>query len=122
MTGSLRLNHVAVPARDIGESIRFYSAFGLEQGFTRRDAQGQVDLQQMTGAGGFVELIRDDSELAAPRGHFGLGAVDIAAAVADLAAKGISPLEPVRRGVSGVDFVFFTDPSGNLVEITAPAS
>lgn len=119
--GTLRLNHVAVPARDIDRSARFYQALGLVPGFRKPGPDGQVILQQMGDGAGFVELILTDRPDLAPGRHLGLRADRLGPVIDALAAQGIAPTEPARRGISGVAFVFFQDPSGNLVEITAPA-
>lgn len=114
------LNHVALPSQDIAASVRFYEAFGFVQAFAKRDASQATVLQQMALGSTFVELIQMQAPQASQDYHFGLLTDDIHGACAALLAKGISPDGPIERGISGVDYVFFSDPSGNLIEITAP--
>lgn len=116
----LAFNHVAIPTRDIAASARFYEAFGFGVGLVKHDAEQAVVLQQMTLGSHFVELILTQAPQARADHHFGILTDDIHATCAALLAKGISPEGPVARGISGVDYVFFADPSGNLIEITAP--
>jgi|AntAceMinimDraft_1070359.scaffolds.fasta_scaffold239974_2 catechol 2,3-dioxygenase-like lactoylglutathione lyase family enzyme len=113
------IKHVALPSSDIETSVRFFQTFGFETGFSKLDESGQLDLQQMGCGSCFVELIRTESTPQASGWHLGLSVDDIAFALDILAKEGLFPMGPVRRGVSGVDYVFFKDPSGNLIEITA---
>ncbi|OSP55787.1 VOC family protein [Pseudoruegeria sp. SK021] len=116
----LGLSHVALPTRDIARSVTFYRAFGMAPKFCKRDGSGDIILQQLSCAAGFVELVKTSETAPAPDAHFGLHAPDLAPVLEHLTRAGITPTTPVRRGISGVDFVFFRDPSGNLVELTAP--
>ncbi|KUF10850.1 VOC family protein [Pseudoponticoccus marisrubri] len=115
---ALTLNHVALAAPDPGRSMAFYAAFGFRPGFRRTDDAGRIALQQMWRGTVFVELLADRTDPAP--GHFGLHCPDLEAVLDHLAAQGIAPLYPPRRGQSGVLWTFFEDPAGNLVEVTAP--
>lgn len=114
----LTLNHVAIAAPEPERSMAFYAAFGFRPGFVRHTPAGEIELQQMQRGPVFVELLADGTAPAA--GHFGLHTADIAPLLAHLADQGITPLHPPKRGASGVLWTFFTDPAGNLVEVTSP--
>lgn len=114
----LTLNHVAIAAPDPERSMAFYTAFGFEPGFQRRDDSGRIELQQMRRGATFVELLAD-KDTGAP-GHFGLHTPDLMAVLRHLGQQGIEPLHPPRPGTSGVLWTFFEDPAGNMVEVTAP--
>ncbi|MGQ7848539.1 VOC family protein [Granulosicoccus sp. 3-233] len=114
----LSLNHVAIAAPDPERSMAFYAAFGFRPDFAKRDAAGQITLQQMRRGEFFVELLADQDAMAP--GHFGLHTADLDALLQHLDAQGLQPLHPVQRGVSGVLWTFFEDPAGNRVEVTSP--
>lgn len=116
MNDSLILNHVAIPTRNMEDSAAFYEALGFTRGFERR-VQGRTTLLQMRQGPTFIELIVSGE---APSGHFGLASQDMERTLVEMKAAGIVPDAAPRRGETGVLFAFFTDPAGNLVEITAP--
>jgi len=116
---SLKLSHVAISARDVDASARFYTLLGGEPGFRRANKAGRTELLQMRFGDTFVELLAD-----APLpcgGHFALASPDIDATWKLLNDNGHAPLDKPALGASGVTWFFVDDPGGNSVEITAPS-
>jgi methylmalonyl-CoA/ethylmalonyl-CoA epimerase len=113
-----RIDHVGIACHDLEERVAFYeSAFGLTVVHTEvNEAQGVREA--MLGVGGsYVQLLqptRADSPVArflARNGegvhHIGYGVDDVAAAVDDLAGKGLTLVdERPRHGSMGAAIAF----------------
>jgi catechol 2,3-dioxygenase-like lactoylglutathione lyase family enzyme len=115
MPSPLRLRHVAIPAPDIAASAAFYTLLGGQPGFVRHDA-GRVTLLQLHFGDGFVELLADAGSPGG--GHFAFSTDDIEQVWSLLERHGHRPAARPRRGASGVQWFFVSDPAGNAVEIT----
>jgi catechol 2,3-dioxygenase-like lactoylglutathione lyase family enzyme len=123
-THVFRMNHICIPVTDIARSRRFYEALGLAKGFER--ISENEHLQQMICAdGSFVELVKTASADVIRFGrspHFGLQTSDIRATLVDLGMRGIKVIGSIKRGASGVDWVFLEDPDRHLIELTSEVS
>jgi len=58
--------------------------------------------------------------VAGPRGYLAVSVADVDATYADLAAKGVPFVQPPTDKPWGLRMAHFTDPEGNLWEITQP--
>ena len=104
-----RLDFVAVPSRDAERSVRFYAdVLGL-----RRDEHAQYEVWAGDTCVGIWEPERVGMEFAPQRnGHLALHVDDVAAARAELEAKGVEfGAETLDTGVCHM--ALFRDPDGN---------
>jgi catechol 2,3-dioxygenase-like lactoylglutathione lyase family enzyme len=121
-----RVDHVAVIAKDIEESIRFYTdLFGFEVKARMEIEQQQIRnaLMHAEGDDFVVELVQftDDRDYYYGDGMFEVLALkvdDIYAAITELKGKDVEFLmdEPVNPGDGG-KFIFFRGPAGEKLEL-----
>lgn len=119
----LSINHVTVIVNDLEEACRFYEEeFNLEPlpafkfdypaQFYRINSEQQLHLTEWEDTPSF-------------RGHFAIHVDDFSECFRRMKARGVidtSPWGKVRRLPDGGMQMFVRDPSGNLVEISCPAS
>lgn len=115
----LRFRHVVLPTADISDRLRFFRALGFELVFSKSDADVHPTLQQMGDGTCFVEQIRNETTPDPSEWPRGLSVDHLASAIDMLAKDRLHRLGPFQHRVSGGDFAFFKDWSGNLIEITA---
>jgi lactoylglutathione lyase len=123
----LRFGHVAFRARDLEASIRWYAdAFGAREAYraTRDDGSPQLVYLEMEAAPGqMIELFPDGKNPIEPPAdavgyaHWCVLVDDLDAALAHLAALGVTPPAPPRTGRAGQKLAFVADPDGNRVEL-----
>ena len=107
------VDYIRIPAKDIAESKRFYGeVLGLPFGPTQHEdwieyQAGDVTLAVMT------PETHDDVFAAFPPGTIALGVPDVAAAKAELEAKGVEVGEMWDSGVCNGAGV--SDPAGNRI-------
>ncbi|HEY6471596.1 MAG TPA: VOC family protein [Acidimicrobiales bacterium] len=110
------VDHVAINVPDVPGGIAFYTdTMGLVQNHTRPDF-GFPGAWLDTASGQQVHLI--EAEVPKNVGqHFALVFDDLAAAVAELRARGLKVSEPVPVGTTGRQQAFTSDPWGNGIEL-----
>jgi lactoylglutathione lyase len=126
MTG-VRLGHVAFRVRDLEVSIGWYAeALGAQEAFRATEEGGAPLLVYLElAAGQFIELFPGGKnpveQPPAPIGyaHTCLVVDDLAATLAHLAARGVTPTAPPRTGRAGQALAFIDDPDGNRLELMA---
>jgi glyoxylase I family protein len=110
------VDHVAINVGDVPGGIAFYTEkIGLVQNSTRPDF-GFPGAWLDTANGQQVHLI----EAAVPTNlgqHFALAFDDLAAAVAELRARGLQVSDPSPVGTTGRSQAFTIDPWGNAIEL-----
>ena len=121
-----RIHHVAVIAADYERSKAFYTqTLGLRVvAETYRAARQSHKLDLVLPDGGQIELFsfpgappRPSWPEACGLRHLCFAVTDLAAAIAELAARGV-PVEPVRVDeLTGKRFTFFADPDGLPLEL-----
>ena len=134
-----RLDHVSFTVGDLSRSVGFYQRFGLqpiksysaegsdtdEGTATTNAAMEIVWLRSESGNGPMLELIRylnypiDRSVLNSNVGaaHLCFAVEDVWGAYERLDADGIEFLSAPHRDEFGVQWVYFRDPDGNVVEM-----
>lgn len=127
--GRIRLDAVAVTARDMARSVAFYEALGV---VFEAHGPGDAHVEGRTEAGG-VRLMIDSAALAAEligaparpanHAHFAMlcdspGAVD--RTVAALAETGAEVIAPPWDAVWGQRYATVADPDGYRVDLFAP--
>lgn len=131
MLGARRLHHVGVVVRDLDAAAAMYGALGFRDG--DRFAVPEQLIEAITyhaGPGGYMELIAPTdpagaiARFMAKRGegmhHVAFAVDDIAAELADLAARGVRLIDEVPRiGAHGwrVAFIHPESCNGVLVEL-----
>ena len=102
-----QVDFISIPTRDAARAIAWYrDVLGLPQS---RVTDGEVETPNVTLS--FWEPEREDLPFAPNEAGFGIRVADVAAARAELEAKGV---EFVGERDSGVcDMAFFEDPDGN---------
>jgi catechol 2,3-dioxygenase-like lactoylglutathione lyase family enzyme len=102
------VDFLTIPTRDVERAVRWYTeVLGLEPG-----AEGEVETPNVTIS--FWNPERDGEELRPHVGGFGIRVTDVAAARAELEAKGVEfHGETVDTGVCHMGF--FRDPDGNTI-------
>jgi lactoylglutathione lyase len=121
----VRFGHVAFRVADLEASIRWYGeAFGAREAFRANREDGSPQLVYVELAPGqFVELFPNGKnriqEPPEPLGyaHTCLLVDDLEAALAHLAAMGVTPANPPRTGRAGQSLAFIADPDGNRIEL-----
>lgn len=116
------IDHVAVHCSDLGRSVAFYrDNFGFEE-FSRHERPGG-GISYMRLGPTVLELTQKQGEPMSGM-HFALEAEDMDAAVADLAARGLEPLQAMRpltaRRPGEPDTTrraVFAGPDGEMIEI-----
>jgi catechol 2,3-dioxygenase-like lactoylglutathione lyase family enzyme len=103
-----QVDFLTIPTRDVERSVAFYrDVFGLEPG-----VEGEVETPNVTLS--FWNPERDGEAFVANRAGFALRVGDVAAARAELEAKGVEFYgETYDSGVCHMAFAF--DPDGNTV-------
>ncbi|MGN6562497.1 MAG: VOC family protein [Thermomicrobiales bacterium] len=122
---AVSIGHVAFHVRDLDASIRWYAeAFGAREAFRAQRDDGTPQLVYLELAPGqFIELFPGGQNLITPPSnplgyaHTCLVVDDLAAALAHLAALGVTPTSPPRTGRAGQALTFITDPDGNRLEL-----
>ena len=116
-----RIDHVAVHVADLRRSVEFYERhFGFRPYFQHSTAGREIAYLRL--GDGVLELTRDPG--AAISGfHFCLEVENLAAAVADLQARGVAMMRaphqtPARHpGEAGWRRVVFSGPDGEQIEL-----
>ena len=125
------LGHAAYAVKDIEASIEFYvEKLGMEEAFRMHGEDGSLWIVYLSaGNGSFVELFPEaelevDPEQPASYKHLCLHVDDMAATLEHMAAKGLEPLNPPRKGQDGNTQAWVKDPDGNPIELMeiAPTS
>jgi lactoylglutathione lyase/glyoxylase I family protein len=121
-----RTDHIAIIAKDMDESLRFYTDLLGYELFERGEiASERIKIARLRAPGDtfVVELVQftDDREYSCGDGLIEIVAMkvdDIFAAIETLRGKGVDFLqpEPVQAG-PGDFFIFFRGPSGEKLEI-----
>ena len=120
-----RMDHVAVIAKDMDESIKFYTEILGFKFLSTITIEQQGIMSSMLDCGGesLFEIVqftdgRDYNYVDGCYELVGFTVDDLDAAVADLREKGVEFLmeEPVRMGEKD-GFIFFRGPSGEKLEI-----
>jgi catechol 2,3-dioxygenase-like lactoylglutathione lyase family enzyme len=116
-----RFNHVSIHARDMDQSLRFYTeVFGMEP-LPSPDFSGRVEWLGL----GPQQLHLFESESPAPRAHhLALDVDDFEAAYTKAKALGLLDGDTfgaaVRELPGGAVQMYIRDPAGNLVEVDWP--
>lgn len=132
---TFRHDHVALRVADFETTVRWY-VDRLDFTETQRWPSGDLQLAYLERGGVKLEVLAgaapapgsQATELGATFGAEGLHHVcfavdDLAATVAALAARGVPTLgEPFTVADIGRDLAFIQDPSGNLIELSAPSA
>ncbi len=112
------VHHVSLNVTDAAESTRFYVDV---LGFTERD-----DRPDLPFAGSWLQVgeqqvhLLEVADFVPPKGqHFALHVGDLDAVRAELIERGVDVSEPSPIGGICVQ-CFFTDPTGNLIELNQP--
>ena len=110
--------HVSIGARDLGESVRFYTDFfGMEE-VPAPEFAGPVRWLRV---GGLQLHLFQDEGPAPARYHFAVDVDDFEAAYREVQEAGVQVesgnYSTVRELPSGEVQMYINDPSGNLVEI-----
>lgn len=112
------VHHVSLNVRNAAESLRFYVDV---LGFTERD-----DRPDFPFAGSWLQVgdqqvhLLEVADFVPPKGqHFALQVTDLDAVRVELIGRGVEVSEPSRIGDICVQ-CFFTDPTGNLIELNQP--
>lgn len=120
-----RMDHVAVIAKDMDESIKFYTEILGFKFLSCITIEQQAIKSAMLDCGGesLFEIVQflDDRPYDFVDGHYelvGFTVDDLDEAIAELKGKGVEFLmdEPVRMGEKD-GFIFFRGPSGEKLEI-----
>jgi lactoylglutathione lyase len=122
---AVRFGHVAFRVADLEASIRWYdAAFGAREAFRATTDQGTTQLVYLEFAPGqFVELFPNGKNpVQTPPDPIGYGHTcllvdDLDAALAHLAALGVTPAAPPRTGRAGQRLAFVADLDGNRIEL-----
>lgn len=116
--GNLKLNHVGITAKDIGETIDFYTkTMGFREAFTLRGPDGKPSLSYIQiSRDTFLEIAPASADRPTGLTHFGLEATDVSAAVKKLREEGVKIDDPrVSRTQTLLTSVI--DPNGVRFEI-----
>ena len=120
-----RMDHIAVIAKDMDESIEFYTKVLGFKFLSCITLEAQNIKSAMLDCGGetLFEIVQfmDDREYDYVDGHYelvGFKVDDIDATIAELKGKGVEFLmdEPIRMGEQD-GFIFFRGPSGEKLEL-----
>jgi catechol 2,3-dioxygenase-like lactoylglutathione lyase family enzyme len=113
------IHHVSINVRDNDEAARFYvETLGLDT--LERPDFGFPGTWLAFPDGRQVHLIEDPSFVPPAGPHFAVRVADIHAAVDELRAKGVEINDPYEIPRGGQQ-AFFTDPSGNQIELNQPS-
>ena len=119
----VRTLHFGLRVTDLDRSLAFYSALGYEVvGTVPETAFGRLTMIKLPGDEFVtIELVHDPASTAAVGtglNHFVIAVESMAAAVADLGARGVEVEEPTSPNGSA-DFLtaWITDPDGNRIEL-----
>lgn len=117
----MRTLHVGLRVRDLERSLAFYSAVGYTVlGTVEGTASGSLSMLQLPGDSFVaIELVHDPARAEDGIGtginHLVIQVESLDAALADLAAKGITPERP--DGAGGPRTRWITDPDGYRIEL-----
>ena len=113
-----RVHHVSINVTDVDESRRFFTDV-LGMGLLPRPDFGFAGVWLDAGEQQ-IHLIEVEG-FEAPQGqHFALEVGDLDATIAELAERGVAVSAPTE--IDGVcRQAFFTDPTGNLIELNEPS-
>jgi catechol 2,3-dioxygenase-like lactoylglutathione lyase family enzyme len=114
----LRLNHVGVFAKDLNESLNFYTkVMGFQEAFSFKDKNGNpTTIYLQINHDTFLELAAATPERPAGLSHMGIWADDLNATVAALRQRGVKVDDP-RVGASKSPLTNVMDPNGVRVEL-----
>ena len=112
------VHHVSLNVADAATAIRFYVDV---LGFSERDDRPEMGLTGAWLQAGEQQIhLLEVADFVPQRGpHFALRVDDIDAALDEIRGHGVKVSEPARVG-DICRQCFFTDPSGNLVELNQP--
>lgn len=122
----MKLHHFAFEVSDLARSIRFYEdTFGMKVTFRDTDPAHGESFAILSFGTGALELLQ---RLGAPRPfqrpeigppycpHLAFETEDLAATVKDLTARGVPLAGGPFDGGKGIQWVYFADPDGNVIE------
>lgn len=125
-------HHVALTVSDIEQSVAFYRRLGMAEVARYEEEDDSMKIVQLKFGGAILELFwfKDREQLpdhAHELGtdlrvigtkHFGLKVDDLGQAVAHLNELGVDIVSSPKTGRTGVQYCFFRDPDGILVEVS----
>ena len=117
----MRMLHLGLRVTDLDRSLAFYTAVGYaERGRVPATSFGSLTMLQLPGDPFIsLELVHDPARPVTDTGavnHLVIHVDDMKAAVADLAAKGITAEPPTDHG-EGMWTAWLTDPDGYRIEL-----
>jgi catechol 2,3-dioxygenase-like lactoylglutathione lyase family enzyme len=114
----IRLNHVGVWAKNLNESLAFYTkVMGFREGFVMKDPQGNPTTYYLqVNKDTFLELAKAPADRQPGLSHVGIWVDDIKSVVSTLRERGQKIDDPRVLG-SKAPLTNITDPDGNRIEL-----